>query len=72
MVKITNVDYIFRDIIHSNISIEYGIEQCRDGHEVGMLMRLLAECGELDEEKYNSIMYNINKKGKLDKFMSKE
>jgi len=68
MNKLKNVDYIFHDIMHSNISIEEGIMQCKDGEEAGDLWRMLIDCGEVDEYRYNQICKKMLDKGLLDKF----
>lgn len=68
-IAVTNVDYIFLDIMHSNISIETGITQCADGKEVGELIRLLAASEMINERSYNELMAQMAQKGLLDKFV---
>lgn len=68
-ITVTNVDHIFHDIMHSNISIETGITQCADGKEVGELIRLLAASGMINERSYNELMAQMAQKGLLDKFV---
>ena len=67
-ITVTHVDYIFRDIMHSNISIEEGILKCENGQEAGELWRKLIECGEVDEFKYNEICQSMLDRGLLKKF----
>lgn len=68
-IAVTNVDYIFHDIMHSNISIETGINQCADGKEVGELIRLLAASGMINERSYDELMAHMVQKGLLNKFV---
>lgn len=68
-VTVTNVDHVFHDIMHSNISIETGIIQCADGKEVGELIRLLAASEMINERSYNELMAQMAQKGLLDKFV---
>ena len=67
-ITVTKIDFIFHDIMHSNITIEEGILQCKDGKEAGELWRKLIECGEVDEHRYNEICRSMAEKGLLEKF----
>ena len=66
--SVSNVDFIFHDIMHSKISMEDGIVKCKDGIEAGDLLRMLIACGELNETKYNAMMQSMLDRGLLDKF----
>lgn len=66
--QVTHTDILFHEIMHSNISIEEGIAKCVDGKEAGDLLRMLIDCGELDEARYNAMMQSMLDKGLLDKF----
>ena len=46
--EVTNVDFIFREIMHSNISVEDGLNRCVDEKEVKRLLHMLRDCGEID------------------------
>ena len=70
--QITNVDLIFRHITHGDVSIKKGITMCKDGPEVGELIRMLAKAEMIDEQKYNHLMRQMSEEGLLDKFAAKE
>ena len=65
---ISHAELIFHRIMHSDISLEYGIYSCKDCAEVTELLRKLITCGELTEEKYEAAMHDMSQKGMLDKF----
>lgn len=67
-VQYDNVDYIIHDITHDNISLETAFTKCKDGKELGSLVRRLAAIGLLDEKRYNTIMENLYNEGALDRF----
>lgn len=69
--EVTNVDHIFHEIMHSNISIETGITKCSDGKEVSELIRLLATNGMINETSYDRLMTDMSQKGLLDRFIKK-
>ncbi len=66
--QVTHADILFHEIMHSNISMEEGIMKCEDGKEAGDLLRMLIDCGELDESRYNAMLQSMLDKGLLDKF----
>ena len=70
--QITQVDILFHEIMHSNISVEEGILKCKDGKEAGDLLRMLIACGEVNETKYNAILQLLLEKGLLNKFKTEK
>jgi hypothetical protein len=50
--KITHVDILFHEIMHSDISIEEGIAKCVNGKETCELICMLVDCGELKLDKF--------------------